>query len=401
VAEASKNIIIGVFVLAAIVVLVWLVLFIHPTPGNTAQRITVRFANIEKIQVGTRVTFAGEPVGQVAEIISRFNGERNPRESAGPMFFFEVVLAIDSHVRVYETDLITTKMTGLFGERVVAIIPRRPPPGVEPRLVVEGIVVYARAEDQVDQALGQLASVSSKMVATFQKLSDLIDANSQPIRHAIETFDHSMEAVGDTFRRINEADIVGSIGGAFDGIAAVMDIIENDLRELEEQGMWKNTELMMERLANASANVEAVTGDLRAGRGTIGRLLKGDDLYLEVQSLLAKAGTIMNDINHYGLLFWQNRRWQRERTQRANLLSALEHPHAFRSYFDQELDAITTSLVRVELLLEEMRCSCRGQDLLCNPCFAEEFATLLRHVQTLEEQLGLYNEMLNDCRCCR
>ena len=86
--ETSKNIIIGVFVLAAIVLLVWLVLFLHPSAGDESQKLVVRFFNIEKIQQGTRVTFAGQPVGKVEEIIDHFNGSGNPREASGPMYFF-------------------------------------------------------------------------------------------------------------------------------------------------------------------------------------------------------------------------------------------------------------------------------------------------------------------------
>lgn len=400
-AEASKNIIIGIFVLAAIVVLVWLVLFIHPSPGDTSQLISVRFSNIEKIQVGTRVTFAGEPVGKVERIVNHFNGSSNPRATDDPMYFFEVILAIDSHVRVYDTDLFTTKMTGLFGERVVAIIPRRPPKGKETQLVTQGVILYAKSEDQVDQALGDLVAVAGKMGSTFDKLSDLIDSNAEGIQHAIHTFDQSMDAMGTTFRTVNESDVIGSVGSAFEGIGLVMEILENDLRELEEEGFWKHTAEMMAQLASAGANIEAITASLRQGRGTLGRLLGSDDLYLELQSLLSKAGTMMNDVNHYGLLFHQNRRWQRDRTQRANLLAALEHPRSFRNYFDQEVDAIATSLSRVSILLEEARCSRSGQALLCDPCIGKEFATLMRHVQILQEELGHYNEMLVDSQPCR
>lgn len=400
-AEASKNIIIGVFVLAAIVVLVWLVLFVHPSPGDTSQVLRVRFANVDKVQVGTRVTFAGEPIGKVEEIINHFNGQSDPRQSAGPMYFFEVVLAIDSHAVVYDTDIVTTKMTGLFGERVVAIIPRRPPPGVTPTRVTADTVLYAKNEDTLDQALGDLSAVAVKMGSTFDKLSALIDDNSEGVHHAIETFDKSFDAFGATFRSINDSDLIGSIGMAFEGIGIVMEIIENDLHELEDEGMWKNTAKMMEHLSNASSNIEGITAGLRKGRGTLGRLLVGDDLYLDLRSLLSKADTAMNDINHYGLLFHQNRRWQRDRTQRANLLASINNPKAFRNYFDQEIDSISTALSRVSLMLDEAQCSCQGRNLLCDPCFAKEFATLLRHVQSLQEELGLYNEMLVDCQPCR
>ena len=65
--EYGKNFSIGAFVITALSIIVATLLFLRPSIGNNEQKIWVRFSDIDKITVGTRVLFAGRPVGQVVK----------------------------------------------------------------------------------------------------------------------------------------------------------------------------------------------------------------------------------------------------------------------------------------------------------------------------------------------
>ncbi len=65
--EASKNIAIGSLVAIALGLLLWVLLFLHPSFGDGKFRLHVRFQDIEKVNVGTRVTYAGRAVGEVVK----------------------------------------------------------------------------------------------------------------------------------------------------------------------------------------------------------------------------------------------------------------------------------------------------------------------------------------------
>ncbi len=383
--DTGKSVLIGVFVLAAICLLVFLVLFLHPTTGNLQETIRVRFANIERVQQGTRVTFAGEPVGRVDRIIDIFDGKQNPREFNGPMYFFELILKVDSHVQVYETDQITIRSSGFFGERTVAIIPKRMPEGVVLKRVTADTIMYATSEDAVDQALTQLVAVSGKMGGAFDKLSLLIDNNADDIHIAVVNFGTALGEISSTFKSVNEEKVIVSVSG-------ITNSVNRGLDELERGGFWGNLNGIADSIAD-------ITQTIASGRGSVGQLVKSEDLYLSVQSLLSKGDVLMNDINHYGLLFHQNRRWQRERTKRANLLDALSTPAGFQNYFQCEVDQIATSLTRVNVLLQKACYEGQGTAILCNPCFRDEFANLLRHAKALESRLELYNQRLAECEC--
>jgi phospholipid/cholesterol/gamma-HCH transport system substrate-binding protein len=62
-------------------------------------------------------------------------------------------------------------------------------------------------------------------------------------------------------------------------------------------------------LSVASGRIDKVCKEISNGQGTFGKLLQADDMYLRLTSLLSKADTMMNDMNHYGILFHLNKGW--------------------------------------------------------------------------------------------
>ena len=70
-----------------------------------------------------------------------------------------------------------------------------------------------------------------------------------------------------------------------------------------EKGTFDNASIAMKNFKNASCSVDQIAKDIASGKGTLGRLIKGDDLYFHVNAILGKIDILMNDINHYGILF--------------------------------------------------------------------------------------------------
>ena len=104
----------------------------------------------------------------------------------------------------------------------------------------------------------------------------------------------------------------------------------------------------------------------------------------------------MNDINHYGLLFHLNKRWQRQRGQRLTVLNALDTPQGFRNYFEEEVDDINTAMSRLSMLIDRAEVSPEKEKILSNQQFAKDFAELFRQAEALSDNLRLYNEQLTE-----
>src|SRR5690349_15413627 len=134
--ERTKNMLIGIFVIVACALIIWIIMFLKPSVGDGKQILYVRFSDINKIPVGTRVIFAGKPVGEVVGIEAIPEARVKPSiDMIGHLYYYQLELKLDSHIKVYDTDEITVQTSGLLGEKSIAIIPKMVPKGVVPQLL--------------------------------------------------------------------------------------------------------------------------------------------------------------------------------------------------------------------------------------------------------------------------
>lgn len=123
-------------------------------------------------------------------------------------------------------------------------------------------------------------------------------------------------------------------------------------------------------------------------------MLGSEDFYLRLTSITSKAETLMNDINHYGLLFQYDKGWQRSRTKKANLMQALDTPREFKAYFEGEVDTIQTSLGRLTELLERAGGQEEREKILQSESFKQGFMQFFTQAQGLSDAIKLYSQKL-------
>jgi phospholipid/cholesterol/gamma-HCH transport system substrate-binding protein len=356
-ADQAKNILIGLFVLAAFGIIAFMLLFLHPTVGDEGKEIRIRFSDIDKVNIGTRVTYGGKPVGEVVSI-HEIEDPKHPRLAKnGFIYLYEVVVKVDSSVEIFNSDEVSLRTSGLLGEKSVAITPQAPKAGV-PLINVEKEVIYANESGTVEEALKDLQALTGKFGDTLNVITDVVTS-------------------------IRDQKLVDKVTTSAQNIADITSA-------LNDKDKWNGI----------LANADNFARDLAAGEGTVGRLVRDDTLYLRTNSLLSKAEVALDDVNHYGLFFSSDRNWQKVRARRANLLYRLEDPQEFRNYFNDEIDQIYTSLARVNTVLQESYdpCQCIGD----SPEYRSVFAELLRRVKQMEESVRLYNQQLMnvDTECC-
>jgi phospholipid/cholesterol/gamma-HCH transport system substrate-binding protein len=357
----------------------------------------VRFANINQINLGTRVLYAGRPVGEVTKIEEVPNARNLPPDKEGVVFTYELTLKIDSHIVVYTTDQISLQTSGLLGEKSIAIIPVTPPPGVTPVPVGEQ-PLYAESADPFKEIVDQLSSLGHKVEGAVDDLQHWFDQNSDNISFAIRSFGCTMDQASITLRDINDKRVVDDFQCAAQNFTITLRQIQDAISQLNANDTFHNAGIMMSNLKNASHSIDRITQDLADGKGTLGRLLKGDEMYLRMTAILSKVDTLMNDVNHYGIFFNLNKNWQRLRMQRATLMDALCSPGEFRDYFEQEIDQINTSMGRLSELIHRAENSPDKQEIFETAPFKRDFAELLREVEDLSSTLRLYNEQLMEAQ---
>lgn len=352
-----KNMFVGIFVIFAIGLFVALILFLKPTVGDGKQTLRVRFSDIGSLNVGTRVLFGGRPVGEVVAMEEISDAREQPTDELGRVYFYELVLHLDSSVKVYNTDEISIQRSGLMGERSIAITPKAPPKGVVPTLIGDK-PIYADSVDTLQNALLDFSDLSGAMEDTFRKAGDWLENNGETVAKA-----------------------VASAGSALD--------------EMKETNTFQNMGSIMENLKLASHSVGITCDDLAQGKGTLGKLISNQDLYLEVNALMSKANNLLNDVNHYGLLFHLNKQWQRARLKKITELNALSTPGNFQTYFQTEVDEINASMSRISMLIHKAEENPNRREILSSPEFKRDFSELLRKSEELSDNLRLYNQQFN------
>lgn len=360
-ADQAKNILIGLFVLAAAGIAIFILMFLHPTVGDESRKLRVRFSNIDKVSIGTRVNFAGKPVGEVVEIKEIEDGRKGKHDSSGRLYVYELLLSVDSAIHVYNTDEVSLKTSGLLGERNIEITPIAPKPG-QPLRIVDDEVIYAAETGSLEDTLKELKGITKKFEAVLDTVTDIMyDIKDQKL---------------------------------ITKVTATVENVQSITAALNKPEKWSG---IVDHVADMARDGQSLLVRTAAGDGTLGRLLVKDDFYMQTSAILAKADTTMNDINHYGLLFHMDKNWQRLRARRLNLLQQLSCPQEFRNFFNDELDLINTSLERVYMILDETSCLPCFCEILQNPEFSKVFSELMRRVNTLEEELKMYNIQLMEC----
>ena len=381
--DQAKNMLIGIFVIAACAIIVFVLTFLHPTVGDEGKILRVRFANIDKISIGTRVTFAGKPVGEVTAITELPDAEIERKSVNGYVYVYELTLRVDSGVIVFNSDEISSRTSGLLGEKSVAIIPQAPKAGEELR-IVNNEIIYAKESGSVDEALKEIGVLAEKM-----------DTTLDGVLEAVKTLKDHKFWEGLSTTASNLADITTTLNDKkqWTEILSNFHKFSGDINQT-----LSHVDKVIADFSKSAKDISLVTAKFYRGEGTLGQLFMNDDVYLRTTALLSKAEVVVNDINQYGLLFHLDKGWQRLRARRMNLLQKLSTPQEFRNYFNDEIDMVTTSLERVSMILEQLDCQSALDcyDILHNPCFTKVYADLLRRVTGLEEEIKMYNIQVVD-----
>lgn len=333
--ESTKTVAIGVLTTAAIALVVWVLLFLHPSLGDGKNHVYVRFANIEKIGVGTRVTFAGKPVGSVVSVRLIPKSERTASKTDDNIYTYELGLAYDSKVDLLSTDEITIKTSGLMGERAIAIVPRKVD-GEPPRAIKQDEVIFADSADGVDEAFAILQNVAKK----FEKTMDDVNGLQENFQSTLASITATSNELNKLIKRANDENLVG--------------------------------------------NLSAVVTNIRDGNGSLGKLAMNDDFYMKSVAILQKADILMNDVNSYGVLFHLDKTWQRERRRRVEEIAKLSNPRDFTAYMNDEVSRISLSISRLSIALNKVDSELEKTD---HQTISKTFRELLNQLADLESNI--------------
>lgn len=385
--KSIKNMLIGLFVFVGVFLIVSIILFIKPTIGDGKQTLNVRFNNIGGIQVGTRVTLAGKPIGEVESIHLIDNARQYAVNAFGKVFPFVLTLKIDSSTKIYSTDKFTVQTQGLLGEKYIAILPTAQKPGHNIGLLNDKDVIYADSTDLFESAVNEFQALSEKMENTLEKVIQWMDKYGDNLGGTIINIGNLAGSLTTTVDEINKSGIVASVKVLTDNFASAVAQIDAALYKLQQDDFF-------ESISCVAKNLKSISQSIACGHGTIGKLVNDDAFYMDINAILSKANTMMNDINQYGVLFQYSKAWQKQRVRLMAESNSIKDPKAFGAQINHDVDSLLSTLERMNALTNRFN----TQELSENPQFQKKFLEFMNMLKSLQERVTIYNDELYQLR---
>lgn len=378
-----KNILIGLFVVVGCFLIVVIVFFISPSVGDGKQLLKVRFAHINGISIGTQVLYAGKPIGEVDKIQLVPDARHQGVDTHGQVFPFLLTLKIDSKYVIYSTDEVTVATQGLLGEKNVAIVPHMIVAEQKGHVITSKDVIYAQSSDLLESAVNEIAALSEKFEETLDKIIVWIDTYGDDLGGAIQAVEQTVKEIGVTVKEINDQHLVEATKEATVNIGSTFGQADQILYQMREDDTFTNVSAI-------AAHIEQITRQISLGKGTIGKLVESDGLYLQLNALMFKANLFLNDLNQYGVLYQYNKEWQRSHLKLIKEAERIENPKAFQAYMNQQVDQINSALCRMGLLTEKFNTE---QLVRCSE-FRKNFAEFMQDLKSLLHEVEVVNQKI-------
>jgi phospholipid/cholesterol/gamma-HCH transport system substrate-binding protein len=282
---------IGLAVLAAVVILLAGIIFLRGIDLRSKQySLRLFYTNVSGLNTGDVVTVGGLGVGRVESM--SLAGRR-----------IEVSLSIQTKVRLPRDSRATLKSETIMGGKYIAISP-----GVDTHMLADGDSLSGDYEADLSELTATLSPISSNVLGILENVNSTFD---EPTRNRIQAI------VADLARSSARLQGVVSSGGAraeealtdfalfsrdLSRLSRMLDTLAENQRGNLDTGIT-SLRRTSENLERVSRQLETIGGDLgevvsgvRRGEGTLGKLVREERLYNDLDSLSRNLNGLVTDI---------------------------------------------------------------------------------------------------------
>lgn len=256
---------------------------------SNARKITAVYDNVEGLASSAAVTINGHAIGKVQDI-------RFTEDGSGKL---EVLMLVDSDFEFSKNSTAQLYESGLIGGKAIAIIPAFD--GAEN--VVSGDVLGSSVKpgltELVNQRLTPLQEkIETVMVSADQLLTNVnsifdvetktnIKSSIAQLRQTITSFETTSNALNGLLEA-NKSSITSTLNN-FSGIS-------EDLSEVSTSLADANLKETISGLQSTITNFDALLSDIEQGEGSVGKLMKDEGLYNNLEGALGQLEALLEDM---------------------------------------------------------------------------------------------------------
>lgn len=248
----------------------------------------VKYQNVEGLSKSAPVTINGLNVGKVQKIdFANASGGLIVEFTVEKDFEFSK----NSLVRIYSSGLIGGKSLGIFPEYSSDNIAQS---GDTLRGDIEDSMLSA-----VTKALGPLEKKVNNTLATVDTLllsvTDIVDEKTRNnLKEAIANLNKTLNSFTGVSENLNQ--ILANNSGKLDRTFTNLDITANNFAQISDSLSKLETGKLVEDLQNVVTRFEGIVEGIDNGEGTVGKLLKDDTLYQNLEGASRQLEELLQDV---------------------------------------------------------------------------------------------------------
>lgn len=308
--QTSTELKVGIFAIVVIIFLSYMTFKVGGLPfiWEKGYRLSVEFDDISGLDEQSRVRIAGVEAG-IVEKIRLENGKA------------KVTLLMSPDIRIYSDAKAALKMSGLLGDRFLAVSTGSPD---KPLLKNGDTILITEHAADIDSLANQLTSAANEIGELTRNIRDIFGEQE---REALRSSIRDLQYVTKNLREIsteNRAPLhniiaqldeftraLGSKGPEFisdlSSVAKALGekgpaLIENlneaavELKDVIKENRYALKD-SVQNIRDISRSTSVIAGKLEKGEGTLGKLMKDDTLYNSLTKVSTEAGKSLDVVN--------------------------------------------------------------------------------------------------------
>ena len=285
--KISREIKTAVLVLSGILLMIFLVKYLSGESLFDSNNTYYTEFDYNALTMASPVTVKGNNVGKIQDIIYDFNTGKT-----------RVALKVDDQLKFSKQTIVRLYATGLMGGNALAIVVSN-----EGEEAQSGDLLNSEVEqDLISSLTTNFSGVSENLDSTLSSADSLLinlnglvlDDSDNGIKSAIAELNATMKSFKSVAYSVNtlvsENDAkLASVLTNFDSITKDLSIITSNLKTVEFSEI-------VDKLDITLTSVNTIMTSVNNGEGTLGKLLKEDSLYINLEAASKEMEELIRDI---------------------------------------------------------------------------------------------------------
>lgn len=287
--KVTREVKTAILVIGAILLFIWGYMFLRGRDlFNSYRTFYVIYDNVEGLSPSASVTLNGLVIGQVTGIT--FTDE------VGRL---KVAMQVETNFPISTTSHATLYQPSIIGGKQIAILPDLK----NQEIAEDGAFLKSGVKpDMITEVGDQLKPLQAKVEATvvsadslLHNINNILDRRTQQnLRKAIADLSSTIEQFSQTSRSVNA--IVTGNKTKIEGTITSLNRTAGNFAAISDTINKANIGETVRKLEQSLANVDKIINDVQSGKGTMGKLLKDEEMYDNLTAASNELKELIRDI---------------------------------------------------------------------------------------------------------